>query len=383
MVCFQALIKAYGRKRLREIEEHRRQRDKAAKIKAESTPNSHDCSPVHKMVNSSADLLQRVMKLGRKQSISADNISVLGKTNKPLLCENNLSVGSLLQKVIALGKQSKDPSMLDGLNEWNKMTSPTEDALCPENGGNSPFRVTQEEEGPVKPPSGEKTSPKKRWGLVKGTADGQQRSTNHQGNKYQAVQTEESYVAVGSNAEVTSPDQTTVNMETEESDLETTEATPDREDDPEDSLVVGGEIQPPQSRCFNLKRGPPWRARGDPRFSAKSVSFDNPVYSEAPANPHSDCLHKSHSQEAICIPEHFGNGNRQGLHQGSGQVSVSPVTAVASDTCTQPTEGQLTSALESQIRPTTNVLHLPKVDQSLSNDQTRDHDVSNRWTIIT
>ena len=119
---FQALIKAYGRKRLKEIEDHKRKKlqAKLAKRKANSNPASANCSPVHQMVNASTGLLQRVIQLGRKQSISADNLNMIGRALTTTDYKSTLKPdgSTLLERVINLGRseQARSHNQIDRLS---------------------------------------------------------------------------------------------------------------------------------------------------------------------------------------------------------------------------------------------------------------------------
>ena len=84
MVCFfplQALIKEFGRKRLQELGDHKRKRlqQRLARKLLGNTPEN---SPVHKMLNSSADILKKVMAFGRHPTGSSEDVRGHGKVTE-------------------------------------------------------------------------------------------------------------------------------------------------------------------------------------------------------------------------------------------------------------------------------------------------------------
>ncbi len=234
---FQALIKAYGRKRLKEIEDHKRKKlnAKMAKRKANSNPNSATCSPVHQMMNASTDLLQRVIQLGRKQSISADNIHVLGKAVSPKAdYKSTLKPDgtTLLQRVTALGvgntrgdsenqpdrltpNSLKPPDLFVGRSALSCNDLPITD---------DDFESDSSSSTPHNSPSRTLIVSSKGWGLLK---------RGSKGNVYQAVDTEgkddvDAQVSCNPPDSTTpmSCDQVAVVIDTEESDLEMTPGSP-------------------------------------------------------------------------------------------------------------------------------------------------------------
>lgn len=243
---FQALIKAYGRKRLKEIEDHKRKKlqAKLARRKANSNPASANCSPVHQMMNASTDLLQRVIQLGRKQNISADNLNMIGRALTTSDYKSTLKPdgSTLLERVINLGRSEQARSH----NQIDRLTSNTLKPPDPYKGRPSlscnDLPTTDDDDDDENeccldtpqafPPRNETSKPRsnnnRRWGLLKGSPIGDK------GGGYQAVQTDEiendTQVCVENAKESVTPlscDQVAVIVDTEESDLEMTPGSPD------------------------------------------------------------------------------------------------------------------------------------------------------------
>ena len=380
MVCFQALIKAYGRKRLQEIEDHnrKRQRERLAKRKANSNPVSAECSPVHKMVNSSAELLQRFMKLGRRQSISADNISVLGKCpENKLHKDSELNMGSLLQKVISMRKQARSQNHLEDVPKENSflVSLPKGDKPSRSCGNLGVIQEQQQVFGLSKKVGADPVGEGGGWGVkrTRGSRGAARRvTTNHQGMKYEAICMDENDgpdPTLTHTPNVTSPDQMTITVDTEESDLENTNATPD--DDPTAPLMqpeakaheTPHSVPPHNATLGAISQaqdtGPvssesPWDDTLTSEFGAKSVSFDNPSYSDAQL-----------SKEAMAA--------LVGVHS---EEALDPQAEE-----TRPT----TLPVQSSARPSSQKpdLHNTDLDLSCTHDLDGDLDVSSRLTFLT
>ncbi len=257
----QALIKAYGRQRLREIEDHKRKKLQAriARRQANSNPTSASCSPVHEMVSASTDLLQRVLQLGRKHSLSADNLTVLGRRAQGSGTGAGAAPGDdLLQRVLQL-RRDENALRLNILqrpepypthlrpHSYSDLQSAVRDQNDDDNDSDS--TTTSGNASPRESPSRSRPlSPRdvRGWaGLRKRSADGDApRSVSHRGNVYQAVHTEVPDINIGEvdlaedkgdpdpdhdpdqdqSKESMTPvscDQVAVMIDTEESDLET------------------------------------------------------------------------------------------------------------------------------------------------------------------
>ncbi len=93
-----------------------------AKRKANSNPASSNCSPVHQMMSSSTNLLQRVIQLGRKQSVSVDDLQVLNSVPpsdyKPSLTHEG---HRYLQSIV---DQARSQTQMDTLKSPNTLMPP-------------------------------------------------------------------------------------------------------------------------------------------------------------------------------------------------------------------------------------------------------------------
>ena len=216
-----------------------------AKRKANSNPASTNCSPVHQMMNASTDLLQRVIQLGRKQSISADNLHVIGRALTTSDYKSTLQPdgSTLLERVINLGRNEQARSH----NQIDRLTSNTLKPPDPYRGGRpslscndlpatdddddeSESHTSSPRDSPSKdfrPNQGVVNNSSRGWGILKGSANG------NKGSGYQAVRTDDHDSKVGpaedAKDSVTpiSCDQIAVVVDTEESDLEMTPGSPD------------------------------------------------------------------------------------------------------------------------------------------------------------
>ena len=296
---FQALIKAYGRKRLKEIEDHKRKKlqAKLARRKANSNPASANCSPVHQMMNASTGLLQRVIQLGRKQSISADNLNMIGRALTTSDYKSTLKPdgSTLLERVINLGRteQARSQNQIDRLTS-NTLKPPDPYKGRPslscndlpttdddDDGENESCLNTRHTSPYGNEPSKRRSNSSMRWGLLKGS------QTGDKGNGYQAVDTDElendTQVCVENAKESVTPmscDQIAVIVDTEESDLELTPGSPDHVRTP---LLAKSPSQDVESQTSTITSPPTptTNAQGyeqlsssDDRSVAKSVISD-------------------------------------------------------------------------------------------------------------
>ena len=231
---------------MKEIEDHKRKKlqAKLARRKANSNPASANCSPVHQMMNASTDLLQRVIQLGRKQSISADNLNMIGRALTTSDYKSTLKPdgSTLLERVINLGRseQARSHNQIDRLTS-NTLKPPDPYKGRPSLSCNDLPTTDDDDDDEIEcclgtpqasPPRNETSKPRsnnnRRWGLLKGSPIGDK------GGGYQAVQTDEiendTQVCVENAKESVSPlscDQVAVIVDTEESDLEMTPGSPD------------------------------------------------------------------------------------------------------------------------------------------------------------
>ena len=214
-----------------------------ARRKANSNPASTNCSPVHQMMNASTDLLQRVIQLGRKQSISADNLHTIGRALTTSDYKSTLKPdgSTLLERVINLGKndQARSHNQIDRLTS-NTLKPPDQyrggkpslscnDLPTMDDDDGSESRTSSPHDSPsnnVRPNQGYVNNSSSGWGILKGSTNGDK------GSGYQVVRTDDHEAKVGSEdpkdtGTPISCDQIAVIVNTEESDLEMTPGSPD------------------------------------------------------------------------------------------------------------------------------------------------------------
>ena len=242
---------------MKEIEDHKRKKlqAKLARRKANSNPASANCSPVHQMMNASTDLLQRVIQLGRKQSISADNLNMIGRalTTSDYKSALKPDGSTLLERVINLGRseQARSHNQIDRLTS-NTLKPPDQYKGRPslscndlpttdddDDDENESCLNTHHASPHGNEPSKPRSNSNRRWGLLKGSP------TGDKGSGYHAVQTDEldndtQVCAENAKESVTSIscDQIAVIVDTEESDLEMTPGSPDHARTPPVSQIT-------------------------------------------------------------------------------------------------------------------------------------------------
>ena len=252
---FQALIKIFARKRLEELSAHNKKRmdEKRAK-KAASAENS----PVHKILNNSAQLMAGIVQMARKHSQSMEYLDE--KVNylqpPPQRPVARAASSELLLRVLQMKRAQESASLTADEDQRMKRKSDSDIPWTNKAREAADVEVAKEADVVVNRPtqqgnvegtdsipgtgehqvtvenklSGNHKGGPKMWGLIKGLKD----TTRNNGKQYHALNTEES-VSEGLSKLVSEPsqvaqrDQVTISIDTEESDIDTT---PDKSDEP-------------------------------------------------------------------------------------------------------------------------------------------------------
>ncbi len=300
-----------------------------AKRKANSNPASSNCSPVHQMMSSSTNLLQRVIQLGRKQSVSVDDLQVLNSVPpsdyKPSL---TLDGHRYLQSII---DQAKSQTNIETLKSPNTLMPPDPFFRYGHPSLSCNDLPTSDDSDNDSSPDGyenenrdDNATPVRRDSIRDSCAP---KVISHNGRKYEAIKTDdqdlepiesEGLDRQGNNKELITPvscDHVTVVVDTEESDLEMTPggldhvtspllSKPQPDDiesqvkgrksslknlgstnfameDAQQSSVMCDESEKVHGAVANSK--PSWKNKtvaGKLNLSDKSVSFENPSYAD-------------------------------------------------------------------------------------------------------
>ncbi len=262
VVCLQSFIKNYGIKRLAEIADHKRKKNEE-RLKRRQENNKSDSnknSPVHRMLDQSAGLFARVVQighLGRRASRSVDNL-VTTKVDYTQELEsdanNGLDTCDLLKRVIALGRQEvRSHSHLDRIKDNNLepfIFINQDPDLVPDKKLNIPVENSTT------------TGSRGKWTSLLGKKDVKvpvRKMTNHQGRQYEAVSTDDNESENDdtqrlppATSEAGSPEHVAVVVETEESDLDNTTATPDEPLEDPGPDVVQFSHRPPSYKYPSL-----------------------------------------------------------------------------------------------------------------------------------
>ena len=220
--------------------DHQRQRQLEKIARKAGNAAVGKTSPVHSMINSSSSLLSQVAKIGINASRSDDNLNVKKRKHTVIteeeeedvsVNESPLATCDLLKRVIQLGREEKKEEEKKSNNlcatmslPINSVNDPPKHDLFAEKNLNIPIHGNGQ--GPRKPRLNSK------WGIALPKGDrppSSRKITNHNGNKYEAIHSEErasEEASAHNTMDKASPEYVAVVMDTEESDLDNT-MTPD------------------------------------------------------------------------------------------------------------------------------------------------------------